>query len=69
MTKTVRQWLETIPNEEDREKVIKYSEDSIGIEIDTEVESFDEALICAFIWDKTEEGPGYWHDLVKKMSK
>lgn len=59
--KTIRQWFIENLSTEDCEKAIKYTAEDV---IDTEVETFNDALIDAFVWDDTEEGVDYWDNKI-----
>lgn len=55
--KTIKQWFNEGLSPSDAEKAIKYTAEDV---LNTECESFDDALVEGFVWDKTPEGADYW---------
>lgn len=58
--KTVKQWLETIADEEIREKALRNARHTLTI--DFECEDMETAL-NSFTWEYTEEGYCYWSNI------
>lgn len=62
MNRTIKEWIETLPNPY-REQALKKDNTFHN----QEVNSLSVALETAFIWADTEEGGDYWGDLVEEL--
>ena len=57
MAKTIIEWLETITNEQIRNKAIINAENNNNI---SDINNLADAILHAFIWDNTPEGSIFW---------
>lgn len=64
MKKTIKEWLESLP-EESRGLAFANAEEG---PLQEKVESLRRALRAAFIWRHSEEGYEYWNDVCNKLS-
>lgn len=60
MTKTVKEWLESIKDEEVRAKALANMD---GNNDNDEVHYLSTAIFKAFNWAETVEGATYWRDI------
>lgn len=60
--KTVREWLEAIPNKDTRERAIK---NVYPLREDMPRSCRSQALLVAFDWRRTPEGADYWENIYR----
>jgi hypothetical protein len=65
MSKTVKQWLEELP-EEIRDQAISNTKPTL-LEQDAIAESLREAISGAFIWDDSPQGHKYWEEVFNSL--
>lgn len=53
--KTIYEWIQELP-EPHRSRAMKYEEKDWGCQ----KKSIKDAILCAFVWDKADEGHYYW---------
>lgn len=67
MTKTIKEWLEELP-EPYRTQALNNMEVDEPYSGDEETANLSKALHSAFLWDKTREGLDYWLNFIDNTS-
>lgn len=68
--KTIDRWLvEELTWLQYMKAIYAVREQGFVKDLDIEVDSFERALRCAFIWSLTKEGHDYWHNVNRECER
>lgn len=64
MSKTIKEWLEMIPDEDARKEAFRMTSQPVR---ESKALDFGDALASAFVWRDSEMGHEYWSSLSRNI--